>query len=84
VVVAFGLTACVPPVVASVYELLSDPVIVTEVAFVAATVKVDEAPAVIEAGLALMVTVGAGVVVAFTVTVAVAEAFPPAPTAVTV
>jgi hypothetical protein len=59
-------------------------VIVTEVAFVAATVKVDEAPAVIEAGLALMVTVGAGVVVAFTVTVAVAEAFPPAPTAVTV
>jgi len=44
------------------------------VALVAVTVNVDDPPAVIEAGLAVMVTVGAaGGVTAVTVTVAVAE-----------
>jgi hypothetical protein len=38
--------------------LPSDPVTVTVVAFVAATVNVEEAPAAIEVGLAVMVTVG--------------------------
>ena len=56
--------------------------IVTCVAFTAVTVKVDELPVVIEAGLAVTVTVGAGFGV--TVTVAVAEAFPPAPVATAV
>jgi hypothetical protein len=54
---------------------------VTVVAFVAATVRVDVAPAAIEAGLAEMVTVGAP---APTVTVAFAVAVPPSPVAVTV
>ena len=36
----------------------SDPEIVTVVAFVAVTVNVDDAPAAIEAGLAVIVTVG--------------------------
>jgi len=40
------------------------PVIVTRVALVAVTVKVDELPALIDAGLAPMLTVGAGVVTA--------------------
>jgi hypothetical protein len=52
------------------------------VAFVAVTVKVDELPAVIEVGLAVIATVGAGPAV--TVTVAVADVFPPAPVAVAV
>jgi hypothetical protein len=39
----------------------SDPEIVTAVAFVADTVKVDEAPAATEVGLALIETVGAAV-----------------------
>jgi hypothetical protein len=55
-------------------------VTVTPVALVAATVKVDELPATIEVGLAVMPTVG-GVA---TVTVAVAVILPPAPVAVAV
>jgi hypothetical protein len=47
---------------------------------VAATVNVDDPPAVIEVGLAVMLTVGAAAGV--TVTVVAAEAFPPAPVAV--
>jgi hypothetical protein len=47
------------------------------VAFTAVTVKVDELPDVIEAGLALRVTVGGGLGV--TVKVAATEALPPAP-----
>jgi hypothetical protein len=54
------------------------------VAFVAATVKVEEAPLVIETGMAVIVTVGAGLVTAVIVTVAVAEVTSPAPTAVAV
>jgi hypothetical protein len=80
-VVAAGLTACVPPVGCSVYVLPSVPVTVTPVALVAPTVKVDELPAVIEVGLAVMATVGAGGVTGVTVTVVPAEILPPAPVA---
>jgi hypothetical protein len=62
---------------------LSDPVIVTVVAFVAPTVSVDELPAAIEVGVATMVTVGAATA-GVTVTVAAAVALPPGPLAVTV
>jgi hypothetical protein len=58
-VVAVGLTACVPPAAVRVYELPSLPLMVTEVAFAAVTVRVEDAPAAIDAGLAVMVTVGA-------------------------
>jgi hypothetical protein len=54
---------------------------VTLVAFVAVTLNVDDEPELIEAGFAVMLTVGA---VAFTVTVADAVAVPPAPLAVAV
>ena len=63
--------------------LPSEPVTVTVVALVAATVNVDELPAVIEDGLAAMVTVG-GVAGAVTVTMAVAVAVPPVPFALAV
>ena len=58
-----GVTACVPPVPDRVYELLSLPVIVTVTAFVAVTVNVAEAPAVIEVGLAAIETAGPATVV---------------------
>jgi hypothetical protein len=77
------LTACVPPAAARVYELPSLPATVTEVAFVAVTVSVEELPDAIEVGSAAMVTVGAGPDAA-TVTVAVAVAVPPVPVAVAV
>jgi hypothetical protein len=48
----------------------------------AETVNVDEVPEAIEVGLATMLTVGAGFEPTFTVTVTVAEVFPPAPVAV--
>jgi hypothetical protein len=51
---------------------------------VATTVNVDEFPETIEVGFATMVTVGAGLVAAVTVTVALAEVLPPAPVAVAV
>jgi len=51
---------------------------------VAVTVKVEEFPETMDAGFAMMVTVAAGVETAVTVTVAVAEAFPPAPVAAAV
>jgi hypothetical protein len=60
VVVAAGLTICTPPFGGKLYVLLSVPVSVICVALVAVTVKVDEFPAVIEAGLAEMLTVGGG------------------------
>lgn len=81
-VVAVGLTICVPPVASKVYELPLLPVTVTVVAFAAATVKVDELPVVIEVGFAVMVIVGAGIGV--TVTLALADEFPPAPVALAV
>jgi hypothetical protein len=54
--------------------------IVTRVAFVAVTDKVEELPEAIEVGLADMLTVGAALIV----TVVVAVALPPAPVAVAV
>jgi hypothetical protein len=77
VVVAEGLTDCVPPVAPSVYELPSLPLIVTCVALVATTFSEEEPPEAIDVGLAVMDTVGAGLMV----TVAAAEAFPPLPLA---
>jgi hypothetical protein len=44
----------------------------------------DEAPGLMAVGLAVIVTTGAGFVDVVTVTVAVADAFPPAPVAVAV
>ena len=82
VVVVVGLTDCVPPLDPKVYLLPSVPLIVTCVAPVAVTVKTEEFPDVMDAGLAEMVTVGSGIGV--TVTVAVAEILPPAPVAVAV
>jgi len=82
VVVAVGLTGCVPPAGCSVYELPSVPVTVTCVAFVAVMVKVDELPEVIEVGLEVIATVGAGFCVTVTVTGDVTV--PPAPVAVAV
>jgi len=59
VVVADGLTNWLPPLACSVYALPSVPVIFTWVEFAAVTVRVDEAPALIDAGLAEIATVGA-------------------------
>jgi hypothetical protein len=65
------VTACVPPVVARLYELPSLPVTVTCVALVAATVNVEEDSALMVVGLATVVTVGTGstVIVAAALTV---------------
>jgi hypothetical protein len=49
---------------------------------VAVTVRVDEFPEITDVGLAVILTVGAGFAV--TVTVELAEAFPPGPVAVAV
>jgi hypothetical protein len=77
--VTVGLTAFVP-------DALTAPIplsIETDVAFVLDHVNVDDCPAVMLVGLAVIVTVGAPVVVP-TVTVAVAVVDPPAPVAVMV
>jgi hypothetical protein len=63
VVVADGVTVCVPPEAGRVYELPSEPAIVTFVALVAATVSVAVAPAATVAGLDAMLTVGKGSVI---------------------
>jgi hypothetical protein len=52
------------------------------VAFIAATVKMDELSEEMETGLAVMLTVGGGFAV--TVTAVLADVFPPAPSAVAV
>jgi hypothetical protein len=59
-------------------------VITTWVAAVAATVRIEEPPAEIDAGLALIVTVGEGLEAVLTMTVAVAVTFPVDPVAVAV
>ena len=82
VVVAAGVIACVPPVAGNVYDEPSLPAIVTVVALSALTVRVDVLPDTIEAGFAVIVTVGAGFAV--TVTTAVAVTVPLAPVAVAV
>jgi len=79
VVVVVGVTACVPPLDTSAYVVPSLPVNVTCAAFTAVTMRVDDCPDVIVSGFAVICTVGAGFAV--TVTVTVAEAFPPAPEA---
>jgi hypothetical protein len=60
VVVVVGLTGWVPPLACRVYVLPSVPVTITWVAFVAVTVKMEELPETIEAGLVEMLTIGAG------------------------
>jgi hypothetical protein len=82
VVVAVGLTDCVPPSTGREYVVWSVPVIDTKVAFAAVTVKVDAFPEMTDVGFAVMLTVGAGFAV--TVTVARAEVLPPAPVAAAV
>jgi hypothetical protein len=52
------VTACVPPFADRLELLPSEPVSVTCVELVALTVRVDEPPVAIEAGLAAMVTAG--------------------------
>jgi len=63
VVVAVGFTVCVPPAAGRVYELPSEPLIVTVLAFVAATVSVADVPAATVVGFDVMVTVGNGSVI---------------------
>jgi hypothetical protein len=75
VVVSLGVTVMDPPVDESVYELPSEPVTVTLVAFPAVTVSVSDSPGVIELFLAVIDTVGA-VFPEFTVTVVWAVALP--------
>jgi len=83
-VVAVGVTVSVPPAAAILLVLPSEPITVTLVALVAATVSVEDCPAVIDVGLADIVTVGAAVPPTVTVAVAVAGVVPAAPVAVTV
>jgi hypothetical protein len=64
--------------------LPSDPLIVTCVAFAAFTVNVDDCPELIDVGLAVIVTVGAGGADVVTVTVVCAVLLPPLPVAVAV
>ena len=54
VVVADGLTACVPPLDTSVYVVPSLPEIVTCVAFTAVTVSVEDCPDAMVVGFALI------------------------------
>ena len=54
VVVAAGLTACVPPAAPRLYVLPSEPLIVTCVAFVAVIVRIDELPAATDTGFAVI------------------------------
>ena len=80
-----GATDVVPPPAAIVRLLPLVPVIVSPVAFVVCMVNTDELPLVIVVGLAVMVTVGAPVVLpVVTVIVTLAEAVPPDPVAVAV
>jgi hypothetical protein len=83
--VEVGLTDTVPPVVAKVRALPLVPLSVTFVAFVTDTVTTEEAPLVMDVGLALIVTVG-GPDVPPVPTVIVTDAVfvPPAPVAVAV
>lgn len=83
VVVVVGLTDWVPPLGCNEYVVPSVPVITTCVALVAATVSIDDAPDVMDVGLAMILTV-AGTDAAPTAILAVAVALPPAPVAVAV
>jgi len=74
----------VPPVAPTVYVDPSEPVSVTCVAFVAVIVRIDELPAVIDEGVAVIVTVGVADPADETVMVEFAVAEPPGPVAVAV
>jgi hypothetical protein len=76
----------VPPVAPKVNLLPSEPVSDTPVAFLAVTVRIEELPAVTDAGLAAIVTVGVPDPGpdAETVTVEAALAEPPGPVALAV
>jgi len=87
--VEVGAADTAPPPDANDLLLPLVPVIATDVAFVAVTVKVVELPLVMVVGLALMVTVGVPDVLpveppVVTVIVTLAEAVPPDPVAVAV
>jgi hypothetical protein len=84
VVVAVGFTVWVPPVMPRVKVVLSDPEMVTAVAFVATTVRVEEAPGATEVGFAEIVTVAAAAAVTVSLTDAVAGVVPAPPVAVAV
>jgi hypothetical protein len=84
VVLEVGLTDTTPPVVDSVCLLPLVPSSVTEVALVACTVNTEEAPGLIDVGLAVMVTLGAEPVLDVTVIFTLVEAVPPEPVAVAV
>jgi hypothetical protein len=89
VAVEVGLTEIVPPPAAVVRLLPLVPVIATDVALVAVTVKIEVLPFAIDVGLALIVTVGApdpppDPVPVPTVIVTLAEVVPPDPVAVAV
>ena len=75
-----------PPVAPSVNLLPSEPVSETPVAFVAVTVRIEELPAVTDAGLAVIVIVGVPEPEPEdeTVTVDAAVAEPPGPVALAV
>jgi hypothetical protein len=72
----------VPPVADKVKVVPSLPAIVTCDALVAVTVKTEEAPAAMDVGLAVIVTVGAGFAV--TLTFSTAVVVPPIPEALAV
>jgi hypothetical protein len=74
----------VPPLGCRVYELPSLPVTTTCVAFVAATVNVDDPPETIVVGFALMLTVGVGFASTVTIAGGVELTVPPGPVAVAV
>ena len=78
--VVVGETCIVPPLAPGRVKVPFGPVMVTCVAFAATTVRVDDDPAVIDEGLAPMLTVGAG----RTVTCTDAVAVPPCPVATAV
>ena len=83
--VEVGLAVMDPPLAPVVRLLPLVPVIATDVAFVAVTVKTVELPLVIVVGLPVIVTVGVPDVPPVpTVIVADAEAVPPDPVAVAV
>lgn len=77
VVVTVGLTVSrPPPAVGKVNEVPSLPLTVTVVAYDEVTVRVDELPDVIELGLAVIETVGAGFAETVTIVEAVVLAVP--------
>jgi thiazole synthase ThiGH ThiG subunit len=74
----------VPPVAPIVYVVPSEPLSVTCVAFLAVMVRMDELPAVIDAGFAAIATVGVAELIDDTVMVEFAVAEPADPVAVAV